>query len=124
MEETALIDLTNPPFTFKIGDKELQVKKASITQLQQFFVRRSVIEQNKELSDESKALEIASYAIFIILHAADNSITESWTKENIGGLPNPVPVLIKLGFIDPQKVEFLNKLQEKLTSPTTKPSSQ
>lgn len=120
MEET-LIDLTNPPFTFRIGDKELQVKKASITQLQQFFTRRGEIEQRKDISDESKALEIASYAIFVILRAADNSITEEWTKENIGGLPNPVPVLIKLGFIDPQKVEFLNRLQEKLT---TKESSQ
>ena len=113
-EETSLIDLTNPPFTLKIGDKELQVKQASITQLQQFFNRKSETEKRADLSDDAKALEIASYAIFLIANASDSSITEDWARDSISGLSNPLPVLVKLGFLDPRKVELMDKIQQEL----------
>jgi post-segregation antitoxin (ccd killing protein) len=113
-EENTLLDLTNPPFTFKIGDKELQVKKASIVQIEQFYIRKDALMKNPELTDEVRSLKMVSYALFLIANAADKSITESWIEENANSVSNPISILAKLGFIDPLQAEMVNKIQSKL----------
>ena len=113
-EETTLIDLTNPPFTFKLGDKELQVKKASITQIEQWQIRRDALLKDTTLTDEVKSIHVVAYAIFIIAHAADNTITEQWVNDNASNVTNPISILAKLGFVDPLQAEMVNKLQSKL----------
>jgi post-segregation antitoxin (ccd killing protein) len=113
-EENTLLDLTNPPFTFKIGDKELQVKKASIVQIEQFYIRKDALMKNPELTDEVRSLKMVSYALFLIANAADKSITESWIEENANSVSNPISILAKLGFIDPLQAEMVSKIQSKL----------
>jgi hypothetical protein len=115
-EVKSLTNLLNPPFTFILGDREFQVRKANIKQVQQYQLKVTELSKNTDLPSAVKDLDIVSYALFLVLNKTDNSVTEDFVKENLPGNINIISLLSELGFIDPQKAELVNKLQEKILS--------
>jgi hypothetical protein len=116
MDNKVLADLVNAPFTFKLADREFQIKKANIRQVQQYVTRLSDLSKDKEMNPAARDLEVLSYCLFLSLSKVDPSITEDFVKENLPGAVDGLELLSTLGFIDPEKVQMIKKLQEKLIS--------
>jgi len=116
LQEKELTNLLNPAFTFRFADKEYQIKKANITQIQQYSTRIDELTKNTAMNLQIRDLEAVSYAVFLILNASDSTVTEDFIKNNLTIKVDGLSLLGLLGFIDPQKVEILKKMQEKLLS--------
>ncbi|MHB8483868.1 MAG: hypothetical protein ACYDBV_14240 [Nitrospiria bacterium] len=116
-ENKTLVSLLNPPFTFKFADREFQVKKANLSQVQQYILRVNELSKDKQTDSAIRDLNILSYCIFLILYKADNTITEEFVNENMpAGAIDGLQLLSDLGFIDPQKARAVRAAQEKLIS--------
>jgi len=111
-----LTSLLNPAFTFPFADKEYQVRKATISQVQQYQLKLEALSVDKTVSSASRDLEMAAYVVFLILNKADSTVTEDYVKENMPGGVDVLSLLGELGFIDPQKVAMVKKVQEGLIS--------
>ena len=113
MSDKTLIELVNPIFTLKLGDKELKVRKASIEQISQYQLKYDELEKI-DMPSSVKDLELVAYCVYLIASKADSSITIDFVKDNIPGNTDSLQILTDLGFIDPQKIKMLHQLQEKL----------
>jgi hypothetical protein len=112
-----LISLTNPPFTFQFADKEYQIRKANIRQVQQYQLRVEELANDKTLIPAVRDLKIVAYSVFLLLNSADSSITEECVEQNMPATKiDGLQLLGDLGFIDPVKVALIQKYQEKLIS--------
>ena len=109
-----LTALVNPEFTFTFAGKEYQIKKANIKQVQQYFQKVEELSKDKERAQVVKDLEVVSYCLFISLNSVDPSVTEDFVQSNLPGAVDALSLLAVLGFIDPEKVQMVKKLQEKL----------
>lgn len=116
MDDKSLTSLVNPPFTFSFADKEYQVRKANIKQVQQYLAKMTELSKDKEINATSRDLDILSYCLFLVLNKVDSSVTEDFVKENLPGTVDGLEILATLGFIDPAKIQLIKKLQEKLIS--------
>jgi hypothetical protein len=110
----SLIDLTNPAFTFKFADREFQIKKANIEQIQQYLIRLQDLSKDTVLLPLVRDLSIVSYCIFLVLHKADKTVAEDFVKENMRGDVDPIQVLTTLGFMTPTQANFLQRAQKKV----------
>lgn len=116
MDDKALVSLLNPSFVFKFADKEYQIRKANIEQVQQYITKMKELSADKDLIPAVRDLEIVSFCLYLLLKKADQTVTEDFVKENLPGNIDGLVILGQLGFIDPQKVELLKKLQDQLIS--------
>ncbi len=105
-----LKSLVNAPFELPLGDKTFMVKKASLTEIQQYLDK---VESFPTPLTQANNIDLVAYAAYLVIHLADNTITEQWVKDNIPGTlaTNPMPFLVMLGFIDPQKANLMAQLQ-------------
>lgn len=122
--QKTLVNLLNPPFDFPFGDKVYQIKKASITQVQQYQTKLETLTKDTTTSTAFRDLEIASYVVFLVLNKADSTVTEEYVKDNMPGGIDILSLLAELGFIDPQKAELVKKLQQGLVSENSSRISQ
>ena len=122
-QQKSLTSLLNPAFTFPFADGEYQVKKATISQVQQYQTKLESLTKDTTTSSAYRDLEIAAYVVFLILNKADPTITEDYVKENMPGGIDILSLLGELGFIDPQKVELVKKLQQGLATGNSLPTS-
>lgn len=90
----------NISFDLEFGGKVYTVKPANITD--------AILYQKKlqELADEKNPaidLELAVYALYLILKKVDPQITEEYIKEHCPANINTFEVIEKLGFMSPQR---------------------
>ena len=115
-ELQSLTNLLNPPFTFQFGDKEFQIRKANIKQVQQYQLKLDELSKDKETITPVKDLNLLAYSLFLVLSKADSSITEDFVIENMPGNVDAISLLAQLGFINPQRAKLVQNLQEKILS--------
>ena len=116
MDNKVLAGLVNAPFTFRFADREFQIKKANIRQVQQYVMRLGELMKDKEMNPAVRDLDVLSYCLFLSLSKVDPTITEDFVSENLQGAVDGLELLSELGFIDPEKVQMVKKVQEKLIS--------
>jgi len=112
--EKTLIELINPSFTFKLNDKEYFIKKANIEQVSQYQIKVSELNKDTEMPQSVKDLEIICYCVYLLLKTYDTTITVEIIKQSLPGTTDGLQLLSDLGFIDPQKVEMIKKMQDQL----------
>ena len=105
--------LTNLGFDFSLGGKTYKVKKASLKQVIDWQKRSLELSKNKDIPSD---LLSAAYAIYLIIHEVDKSVTEDYVMENVRGDIDPWDMFTKLGFMSQQKVETARKIVNSLTS--------
>src|SRR5258708_7365757 len=115
---TTIYELTNPPFTFKLGGREFQVTRVNISQVAQY--RKRISELSSTPGSEYKLI---TYAIFLVLNKADPTITEDWVIENTPGDVDIFKCLEVLGFMNPRQLEIAQKLSEGQTKILTSSNS-
>lgn len=113
-ENTSFISLVNPPFTIQLGDREFQVRKASIEQVAQYQIKFDELSKDTTILSSVRDLEMVSYCVYLIINKSDSTVSLDFVRQNIPGSTDALKLLSDLGFIDPQKVEMMTKLQEKL----------
>jgi hypothetical protein len=113
-EDKTLVSLINPKFTFQFGDKEYQVRKANMTQVIQFQQRAAELLEDTKIPPPARDAEMLAYCIFLLLKNIDQEVTEQFVKDNLPGNADGLDILVKMGFIDPQKLELVKKAQERL----------
>lgn len=101
----------NEPFTFSFAGKDYSVKKATLGQVMQF--QRHVKGITAE-NDAAADVRLISFAIYLILHASDSSVTEDYVLENARGDLDFVDIMSTLGFMNQQKIEALRKTRDLL----------
>lgn len=118
----SLVRLLNPAFSFEFAGEIYQVKRANITQVQQYQMR--VTELGKQdMIPAVRDLDIVAYATFLILNKSYPDVTEDFIKENLPGNMDVMSYLAELGFIDPQRADLIRKLQEKIVSESSSQTS-
>jgi hypothetical protein len=115
-QEKTLVDLINPKFVFKFGDKEYQVKKANIEQVVQYQLRVEDLNKDTTKLSSVKELEIMVYCVYLLLRVDDPTVTEDYVRNNLPGGLDGLTLLTTLGFIDPARLQLVQKLKEKLIS--------
>lgn len=103
--------LTNIEFDFLFNGKTYKIKKATLRQVIDF--QRKVADITKD-KDPSGDLRMAAYAIYLALHAIDNTITEDDVLDKMPGDIDVMDVFARLGFMSQQKVELMAKLRNSL----------
>lgn len=103
--------VANIDFTLSFAGKEHVVKKANLQQVIQFQRRSKELSESK---DAAADMLIAAYAIYLILHGVDTTITEDYILENTAGDIDVIDIISKLGFMSQQKVETMKKLRNSL----------
>lgn len=112
--------LTNAEFDFPFAGKVYKVKKASLKLVIDFQRKTDTITKEKDVAAD---LRMVAYAIYLILHAVDSTVTEDYVIENAPGDIDVVDTLAKLGFLNQQKVAIMNKIRNSLVSPPAGPES-
>lgn len=107
--------LTNNEFDYPFAGKTYKVKKATLKQVIDFQRKQFEIANEK---DPAGDLRMASYAIYVILHSIDPTITEDFVTDNAQGDMDFMDVIAKLGFMSQQKVEMMNRLRNSLELPS------
>jgi len=123
-DNKTLIKLLNPKFTFQFADKEYLIRKANMGQMVQFQARAAELMNDKDMPASSKDLEMLSYCVYLLLKEVDSTITEQFVKDNMPGSVDGLSILADLGFIDPQKLELVKRVQEKIIIQDSSPTSQ
>lgn len=113
MEESQV--MTNTEFDYPFAGKNYKVKKATLRQVIEFQRKQFEIAAKK---DPAGDLMMASFAIYIILHSADATVTEDFVTDNAPGDMDFMDVIAKLGFMSQQKVEMLTKIRNSLELPS------
>ena len=103
--------MTNIEFDFPILGKTYKIKKASIKQVIDW--QRKVSEIQKE-KDAGADLRMIAYAIYAIIHSVDTTVTEDYILENVPGDLNAEEILLKLGFLNQQKVAMMGRIKNSL----------
>jgi len=108
--------LTNAPFDFEFAGKKYSVKKANLRQVMEW--QRKVSElSKKEIKDGTEDLSIVSFALYVILHAADASIDENFVLDNAPGDTDLLSTLKQFGFMSQQKVAMAEVIKNSLANP-------
>lgn len=122
-DDKTLVALINPPFTFAFADKEYQIRKATLEQVQQYQMKVAELAKDEAAIPANRDLEIIAYCVYLSLVKVDSSVTIDFVKENIPGAVDGLSLLGDLGFIDPQKVKMVKKMQDQLISQSSSPTS-
>ena len=108
--------VTNIEYDYPFAGKTYKIKRASLKQVMDF--QRKAGEITKE-NDPAGDLRMAAYAIYLVLHTIDPTVTEEHILDNAPGDLDVMDTLVKLGFINQQKVDMMNKIRNSLVSPST-----
>jgi hypothetical protein len=111
--------MTNAEFDYQFAGKTYKVKRVSLKQVMEF--QRKVLEINKE-KDGTEESRMASYAIYVILHKIDSSITEEYVTENAPGDADIMDIIVRFGFMSQRKMEAMGKISNLLE--TKKPTGE
>ncbi len=106
METTILIDLVNAPFTLKLGEKEYMVRKANIRQVMAY---REFLNTVKD--DPLGEWKTIAYCTWLLLKDNNPDLTQEILMDQMRGDVDAIETLIKLGFINPEKMEMIKRLQ-------------
>lgn len=114
--------LTNIEFDFPFAGKTYKIKKATLRQVMDFRRKVSTITDEKDAAGD---LRIVVYAIYLILHGVDETVTEDFILDNASPDINIIGTMNDLGFLNQQKAKVLNRIQDALgTKPTGDESSE
>ncbi len=111
---TDAIKLTNTEIPFEFNGKEYQVKRASLSQIIAFQQKGYEIGKEAKPGAEERT---AAYAIFLVLNAVDKNITEDFVLDNCPEV-DFADIVVRLGFMNQQKMDSLLKLQNVLVTKT------
>lgn len=118
MSDEGLI-MTNTEFDFPFAGKTYKVKKANLSMVMDF--QRKVAEIQKE-KDPAADLRIGAYALYLVLHNTDSTITEQYVNENCPGDIDIVDIIKVLGFMSQRKMVMMGKIGDLLV--TKKPTGE
>lgn len=107
------LDLSNLELAFNFAGKEYKVKKANLNQVIAFQRR---VKEITDKGDGAADILAAAYAIYLVLFAVDNSVTEEHVLNNCAGDIETTDILIELGFLSQTKAKFLRKAKEELNA--------
>jgi microcompartment protein CcmK/EutM len=121
MSDEGLI-MTNTEFDFSFAGKTYKVKKANLVMVMDF--QRKVAEIQKE-KDPAADLRIGAYALYLVLHTSDSTITEQYVNENCPGDTDIVEIIKNFGFMSQRKMVMLGQIGNLLENkkPTGEESS-
>lgn len=105
--------MVNAEFDYSFGDKVYKVKKASLRMVMEF---QRKVREITNLKDAAGELMMAAYAIYLVLHQVDNSISEEEVLDKTPGDIDVVAVFERLGFMSQQKVKAMEILRNALVN--------
>ena len=109
--------LTNPEFTLQYKGQDYLVRKATIRQVVAYKERIKSL-QRQDGADE----KIAAHCVYLLLKDKIPDLIEDDVLDNMHGDMDVLELLGKLGFINPEKLEMIKRLQE-IVKPTGLKSS-
>lgn len=119
MEQT-LIDLVNPDITLTYKGETLSVRKATIRQVLAYQERRDQIFEEKQRGGDQR---LAAFGVYLLLKDKVPNLTEDDVLDNMPGNVNVLELLGKLGFIEPEKLEMMKRLQNQSSGTKSSPPS-
>jgi hypothetical protein len=110
--EKALIDLTNPEFSIKLGEKEYLLRKATLRQVISFQKRVKELSESKEVGSDAKTI---AFAYFLLLEDKyKGEYTEESLLDVLPGAQDSGETLVMLGFMSPQQMKLSQVIEETL----------
>ena len=107
--------LANSEFSFPFAGKDYKVKKATLRMVMDFQRKTAEIGNEK---DPAADLRIAAYAMYLVLHAVDSTITEEWVIDNAPGDVDSIDIMTRLGFLSQRKVGMFSRAKDALANQT------
>lgn len=113
-----LVKLTNPEFDFEFNNKKYTIRKATLDKVVQYYQRAKEIQ---ETGNQFEGIKIVAYCIFLVLKPYEPTLTEQTVLENCPGNIDVVDILIKLGFLNPDRIKEGQTVDQ--VNPSITPSS-
>ena len=110
-----LFDLTNPAIEFDVAGRKFEVKQANLGMLVLFRKYMTTL----DAGDSTQDILLAVKAIYLVLKDKYSDVTEEWLLENLPANIETLEVLVKLGFMTPQKAELATTMLETETRKIT-----
>lgn len=102
-----IVDLVNLEFPLKYNGQEYLVRKATIKQV--IMYQERLLEIQGKPSVEQR---ISAYCVYLILKPYIPDLTEDSVLDNMPGDTDYVDIITGLGFMKPEKLEMVKRLQE------------
>jgi len=116
-----LIELLNPEFPFKLGEKTYQIKKPSITLMTKFYSEMQRLMDSQDISNATKDMKVLAYCIYLLVSPQDTELTVEKVEDMIPGDVDTFDLLGKLGFMNPLMKEAIQKAKQSLTENSLHP---
>lgn len=111
MIDQKLVALINPEFALQYKGQEYMVRKATIRQVIAYQERLASLK-----GESSAELKISAYCVYLLLKDKIADLTEDDVLDNMQGDEDVLELTSRLGFINPEKLEMMKRLQTEMVS--------